>query len=94
MRSLISLAYILVCLTLIILVLLQYNKGSQIGSGSASVSRSFFGASGSKGFLYTLTKWAVALFFILAFAHMLFDSYQMRAFEAVTSSILPLDQLP
>lgn len=52
-------------LSIIVLVLLQQGKGSEMGSAFGSGSAgSLFGASGAANFLSRLTKWAAILFFL------------------------------
>lgn len=52
-------------LSIIVLVLLQQGKGSEMGSAFGSGSAgSLFGASGAANFLSRMTKWAAIIFFL------------------------------
>ena len=56
---------VITSLSIIVLVLLQQGKGSEMGSAFGSGSAgSLFGASGAANFLSRLTKWAAVLFFL------------------------------
>lgn len=56
---------VITSLSIIVLVLLQQGKGSEMGSAFGSGSAgSLFGASGAANFLSRLTKWAAILFFL------------------------------
>jgi len=56
---------VIASLSIIVLVLLQQGKGSEMGSAFGSGSAgSLFGASGAANFLSRLTKWAAILFFL------------------------------
>lgn len=93
MKALLVFFYITVCILLILAVLLQNNKGAQMSAGLSSgggVSKSFFGSAGSKGFLYTSTKWLVALFFLLALAQTRLDLKEHQRVEQ-SSLMLPVE---
>src|SRR5690554_289296 len=56
---------VIASLSIIVLVLLQQGKGSEMGSAFGSGSAgSLFGASGAANFLSRLTKWAAVVFFL------------------------------
>src|SRR5690554_6406464 len=56
---------VIASLSIIVLVLLQQGKGSEMGSAFGSGSAgSLFGASGAANFLSRLTKWAAFLSFL------------------------------
>lgn len=56
---------VITSLSIIVLVLLQQGKGSEMGSAFGSGSAgSLFGASGAANFLSRLTKWAAIVFFL------------------------------
>jgi protein translocase SecG subunit len=91
LKALLSFFYVSICILLILSILMQSSKGGQYGAGTSSyASRSFFGSAGSKGFLYTATKWLIALFFILAFVHIAYD-YRIMNKAAQKTSLLPID---
>lgn len=56
---------VITSLSIIVLVLLQQGKGSEMGSAFGSGSAgSLFGASGAANFLSRMTKWAAIVFFL------------------------------
>ncbi|MDX3893448.1 preprotein translocase subunit SecG [Pusillimonas sp.] len=56
---------VITSLSIIVLVLLQQGKGSEMGSAFGSGSAgSLFGASGAANFLSRMTKWAAIIFFL------------------------------
>lgn len=56
---------VITSLSIIVLVLLQQGKGSEMGSAFGSGSAgSLFGASGAANFLSRMTKWVAILFFL------------------------------
>jgi len=65
---LLQVIYIVVCLFLIIVVLLQHGKGADIGvSLGGGSSNTVFGARGAGNFLTKLTTASAVLFMVLAF---------------------------
>ena len=65
---LLQIVYIVVCLFLIVVVLLQHGKGADIGvSLGAGSSNTVFGARGAGNFLTKLTTASAVLFMVLAF---------------------------
>ena len=68
MTLLLQIVYIVVCLFLIVVVLLQHGKGADIGvSLGAGSSNTVFGARGAGNFLTKLTTVSAVLFMVLAF---------------------------
>jgi preprotein translocase subunit SecG len=66
---LLEIVYIVVCLFLIVVVLLQHGKGADIGvSLGAGSSNTVFGARGAGNFLTKLTTVSAVLFMVLAFS--------------------------
>jgi preprotein translocase subunit SecG len=65
MLTAIAIIHVVVSIALILIVLLQTGRGSEIGAafGSGS-SQTLFGSSGSTGFMTKLTTIAVAIFMI------------------------------
>ena len=63
MLTLLTVAHLVIGLSLVLFVLLQDPKGGAMGvfSGGSS-SNSFFGASGASNFLTTTTKWLAIMF--------------------------------
>ena len=69
MTLLLQIVYVMVCLFLIIVVLLQHGKGADIGvSLGAGSSNTVFGARGAGNFLTKLTTASAVLFMVLAFS--------------------------
>ncbi len=69
MYSLILLFHVLFCLALIALVLLQQGKGADVGAAFGSGSaNSLFGSRGPASFLFKLTVFLAALFFVTSIA--------------------------
>ncbi len=69
MTLLLQVVYIVVCLFLIVVVLLQHGKGADIGvSLGAGSSNTVFGARGAGNFLTKLTTVSAVLFMVLAFS--------------------------
>ena len=69
MTILLYVIYIVVCLFLIVVVLLQHGKGADIGvSLGAGSSNTVFGARGAGNFLTKLTTASAVLFMVLAFS--------------------------
>jgi preprotein translocase subunit SecG len=63
--------HILVCISLVIIILLQQGKGAEIGAVFGGSSQTVFGASGA-GNMLTKTTWAMAALF---FATSIFLAY-------------------
>ncbi len=80
--------YILIAVALIALVLIQHGKGADIGAAFGSgASNTVFGSQGSGGFLFKLTGWLAAGFFIFALVLGYMVNSQYRQQQA--SPILP-----
>jgi preprotein translocase subunit SecG len=65
MLTAVAILHVLVSIALILIVLLQTGRGSEIGAafGSGS-SQTIFGSSGSSGFMTKLTTIAVVIFMV------------------------------
>ena len=59
--------HVIFCLSIIILILMQYGKGAEAGAAFNGSSQSFFGSKGSKNFLVKLTTILTILFFLNCF---------------------------
>ena len=59
--------HVVFCLSIIILILVQYGKGAEAGASFNSASQTFFGSKGTKSFLVKLTTTISILFFINCF---------------------------
>lgn len=77
MLTAIGIIHVLVSIALILIVLLQTGRGSEIGAafGSGS-SQTLFGSSGSTGFMTKLTTAAVAVFMITSMLLAYFYSHR------------------
>ncbi len=77
MLTAIAILHILVSIALILIVLLQTGRGSEIGAafGSGS-SQTVFGSSGSSGFMTKLTAAVVAIFMITSMLLAYFYSHR------------------
>ena len=68
MTVLLVIFYVLVCIFLILVVLLQQGKGADMGASfGAGASQTLFGSDGSGNVLTKATAWLVALFFATSF---------------------------
>ena len=77
MLTAIGIIHVLVSVALILIVLLQTGRGSEIGAafGSGS-SQTLFGSSGSTGFMTKLTTAGVAIFMITSMLLAYFYSHR------------------
>jgi preprotein translocase subunit SecG len=77
MLTAIGIVHVLVSIALILIVLLQTGRGSEIGAafGSGS-SQTLFGSSGSTGFMTKLTTAGVAIFMITSMLLAYFYSHR------------------
>ena len=63
MVQLVIAIHVMVCITLVILILLQQGKGAEVGAVFGGSSNTVFGASGAGNVLTRATAWLAALFF-------------------------------
>src|SRR4051812_12675283 len=64
MQQLLLIIHILVCVTLIVLILLQHGKGADAGAAyGGGASQTVFGSQGSTSFLVKVTSGLAVLFF-------------------------------
>jgi len=77
MLTAIAILHVVVSIALILIVLLQTGRGSEIGAafGSGS-SQTLFGSSGSTGFMTKLTTIAVAIFMVTSLLLAYFYSHR------------------
>ncbi len=77
MLTAIAIIHVIVSIALILIVLLQTGRGSEIGAafGSGS-SQTLFGSSGSTGFMTKLTTIAVAIFMVTSLLLAYFYSHR------------------
>ena len=96
-NSLLSIAQVLLSITLIALVLMQHGKGADAGAAFGSgASASVFGARGSGNFLSKATGIIATLFFIVCLS-LAYVSSNRYVLDGVTQSVTTIDseqQLP
>jgi preprotein translocase subunit SecG len=78
MITAIAIIHVIVSIALILIVLLQTGRGSEIGAafGSGS-SQTIFGSSGSSGFMTKLTTVAVVIFMVTSLVLAYFYSHKV-----------------
>ena len=78
MITAIAILHVIVSVALILIVLLQTGRGSEIGAafGSGS-SQTIFGSSGSSGFMTKLTTIAVVIFMVTSLVLAYFYSHKV-----------------
>jgi len=78
MLTAIAILHVLVSIALILIVLLQTGRGSEIGAafGSGS-SQTIFGSSGSSGFMTKLTTIVVVIFMVTSLVLAYFYSHRV-----------------
>jgi preprotein translocase subunit SecG len=78
MLTAIAVLHVVVSIALILIVLLQTGRGSEIGAafGSGS-SQTIFGSSGSSGFMTKLTTIAVVIFMVTSLVLAYFYSHKV-----------------
>lgn len=75
MATLILSIYIVICIALVVVVLLQQGKGADIGAVFGGSSQTVFGASGA-GNALTKATWALAAAFFVCAMYLAFNSTQ------------------
>lgn len=85
MLTVIAIIHIVISVGLILIVLLQTGRGSEIGAafGSGS-SQTLFGSSGSSGFMTKMTTAAVIIFMITSLLLAYFYSHKEYTVKPVT----------
>ncbi|HEX5658763.1 MAG TPA: preprotein translocase subunit SecG, partial [Polyangiales bacterium] len=84
MYTFLSILYVLVCLFLILVVLLQPGRGGVGGAFGGGSSQTVFGGSGAGNFLTRLTSISAALFMILSATLAYMSSSSDKSLEAAT----------
>jgi len=91
--NVIIIVHILVCVSLILIVLLQAGKGADMGAAFGGASQTIFGSAGAMGFLSKLTTVAAIVFMItsllLTFASTRRASTVMKERPVPTSPATP-----
>src|SRR5580692_24451 len=65
MQQLILFLHILICISLVVLILIQHGKGADVGAAfGGGASQTIFGSQGSGSFLVKVTSVLAAVFFI------------------------------
>jgi preprotein translocase subunit SecG len=86
MYTFLSIIYVLVCLFLILVVLLQPGRGGVGGAFGGGTSQTVFGGSGAGNFLTRLTSISAALFMILSATLAYMSSSSDKSLEAATQA--------
>lgn len=82
--TIIAVLHILVAIALILIVLLQTGRGSEIGAAfGGGSSQTLFGSSGSSGFMTKLTTAAIIVFMLTS----LFLAYYYSHRESMSKSV-------
>ncbi|OGQ10629.1 MAG: preprotein translocase subunit SecG [Deltaproteobacteria bacterium RBG_19FT_COMBO_46_12] len=91
--TIIVVVHVLVCVSLILIVLLQAGKGADMGAAFGGASQTIFGSAGAMGFLSKLTTVAAIVFMItsllLTFASTRRASTVMKERPVPTSPAAP-----
>ncbi len=87
MFTFLSVIYVMVCLFLILVVLLQAGKGGGLGAGLSGSSQTVFGGSGAGNFLTRLTAICAALFMILSVTLAYLSSRSEKALDEAAKQI-------
>ena len=94
MLTVIAIIHLLASITLILVVLLQTGRGSDIGAAFGSgASQTLFGSSGTTGFMTKLTTGAVVIFMLTSLLLAYFYShreYVVKAPSSPTEERLPV----
>lgn len=64
MTNLLTIAHIIVCLFLVVIVLLQHGKGADMGATFGGSSQTVFGTEGPLPLLNKITTWAAIIFML------------------------------
>ncbi len=93
MLTVIAIIHVVISIALIMIVLLQTGRGSEIGAafGSGS-SQTLFGSSGSSGFMTKLTTAAVVIFMITSLVLAYF--YSHREYVVKSAPVKAEEKLP
>ncbi len=87
--------HLILAVTIVILVLLQQGKGSDMGSAfGGGSSQSLFGAQGGANFLSRMTSTLVATFFITSLVLAFMYTRQGEQHSVLTGSVLEQSNLP
>jgi len=94
LNSLLSIAQVLLSVTLITLVLIQHGKGADAGAAFGSgASASVFGARGSGNFLSKATGIVAALFFVICLS-LAYISSNRQAPDSIMQSVTTQESEP
>jgi len=92
MQQLILMIHVLVAITLVVMILVQQGKGSDIGAAFGSgASGTVFGAAGSASFLVKFTAVLAAIFFITSLSLGYMASHQVHT-KSVFEQVAPVSQ--
>jgi preprotein translocase subunit SecG len=84
MLTVIAVIHLIVAIALILIVLLQTGRGSEIGAAfGGGSSQTLFGSSGSSGFMTKLTTAAVVIFMLTSLSLAYFYSHRESSIKKV-----------
>ena len=91
MLTVIAIIHIVISIALIMIVLLQTGRGSEIGAafGSGS-SQTLFGSSGSSGFMTKLTTIAVVVFMLTSLVLAYLYSHKEYSLKGISQKEVPV----
>src|SRR5688500_17843283 len=87
MTTFLTVRYVLVCLFLILVVLLQAGRGGGMGAAFGGSSQSVFGGAGAGNFLQKLTVVMAAMFMILSASLAYISSSSDKAFDKAAEAV-------
>ncbi len=87
MITFLTVVYVLVCVFLILVVLLQAGRGGGMGSAFGGASQTVFGASGGANFMTRLTVVMAALFMLLSATLAYLSSSSEKALERAGEAV-------
>ena len=94
MQFLITAIHIVVCITLIMIVLLQRGKGADMGSAFGGSSQTVFGSGGATSFMHKITAAAAIIFMLTSLGLAFFFGKGMTSsiMEGVSTPQAPVAQ--
>ena len=93
MFTLVVIIHVVICISLILIVLLQAGKGASMGAAFGGSSQTIFGSSGATPFLAKITT-GVAVLFMLTSLFLAFMSGPRSRSSVVTAPAAPSQQAP
>ena len=88
MMTVVAIIHVIVCIALILIVLLQTGRGSEIGAAfGGGSSQTLFGSSGTSGFMTKLTTIGVTVFMVTSFMLAYFYSHREMAARSIPAPV-------